>query len=149
MILNQVLESKLKNLPDNPGVYLMKDASGQIIYVGKARVLKNRVRQYFHSSRKADKVEAMVSHIEDLDYIMTNSEMDALMLESNLIKKYKPQYNILLKDDKSYPYLRVNLKEKYPRITITRRSALLWAVHDHECARRAGNCPVRISAPQL
>ena len=121
MILNQVLESKLKNLPDNPGVYLMKDASGQIIYVGKARVLKNRVRQYFHSSRKADKVEAMVSHIEDLDYIMTNSEMDALMLESNLIKKYKPQYNILLKDDKSYPYLRVNLKEKYPRITITRR----------------------------
>lgn len=119
--MNQVLESKLKNLPDNPGVYLMKDASGQIIYVGKARVLKNRVRQYFHSSRKADKVEAMVSHIEDLDYIMTNSEMDALMLESNLIKKYKPQYNILLKDDKSYPYLRVNLKEKYPRITITRR----------------------------
>lgn len=119
--MNQVLESKLKNLPDNPGVYLMKDASGQIIYVGKARVLKNRVRQYFHSSRKADKVEAMVSHIEDLDYIMTNSEMDALMLESNLIKKYKPQYNILLKDDKSYPYLRVNLREKYPRITITRR----------------------------
>lgn len=119
--MNRVLESKLKNLPNNPGVYLMKDASGQIIYVGKARVLKNRVRQYFHSSRKADKVEAMVSHIEDLDYIMTNSEMDALMLESNLIKKYKPQYNILLKDDKSYPYLRVNLKEKYPGITITRR----------------------------
>ena len=119
--MNPLLESKLKGLPDNPGVYLMKDASGQIIYVGKARVLKNRVRQYFHASRKADKVEAMVSHIVDLDYIMTNSEMDALMLESNLIKKYKPQYNILLKDDKSYPYLRVDLREKFPRITITRK----------------------------
>ena len=115
------LESKIKLLPQNPGCYIMLDESGVIIYVGKAKNLKNRVTQYFRNGYKTNKVAAMVSSIKDFYYVITNTEADALSLENNLIKKHKPKYNILLKDDKSYPYLRVNLKEKYPRFTIVRR----------------------------
>ena len=115
------LQEKLKLLPDNPGVYIMLDKDGVVIYVGKARVLKNRVRQYFHSSAKPEKVAAMVERIADFSYIITQTEVDALALENNLIKKYKPKYNILLKDDKTYPYIKVHTHEPFPRISITRR----------------------------
>lgn len=116
-----VVEDKLKMLPTDPGVYIMKDDGGHVIYVGKAKNLKNRVRQYFFNTVKTEKVMAMVSHIKDFDYIIVNSEIDALSLENNLIKKYKPKYNILLKDDKTYPYIKVNLKEKFPYFYITRK----------------------------
>lgn len=115
------LKEKLQLLPDNPGVYVMLDKDGIVIYVGKARILKNRVRQYFHASAKTEKVAAMVEHIDDFYYIITQSEIDALALENNLIKKYKPKYNILLKDDKTYPYIKVHTKEEFPRVSITRR----------------------------
>ncbi|MDR2090304.1 MAG: excinuclease ABC subunit UvrC [Clostridiales bacterium] len=115
------LEEKLKNLPALPGVYIMSDAEGVVIYVGKARYLKNRVRQYFHASANKDKkVSAMVGRIFDFRYIVTGNEVEALILESNLIKKYKPQYNILLKDDKAYPFIKINLNEKFPKIEIVR-----------------------------
>ncbi len=116
-----VISEKLKYLPTNPGVYVMLDKDGQIIYVGKAKNLKNRVRQYFFNSVKTDKVMAMVSNIADFYYIIAPTEIDALSLENNLIKKHKPRYNILLKDDKTYPYLKVNLKETYPVFRITRK----------------------------
>ncbi len=115
------LREKLKLLPDNPGVYILLDKDGVVIYVGKARVLKNRVRQYFHASAKPEKVTAMVENIADFSYIITQTEIDALALENNLIKKYKPKYNILLKDDKTYPYIKVHTKEEYPRVSITRK----------------------------
>ena len=107
-----VIREKLKLLPDKPGVYIMLDKYQTVIYVGKARVLKNRVRQYFHNSPKPEKVMKMVENIADFNYIITDSEIDALALENNLIKKYKPKYNILLKDDKTYPYIKVNLREE-------------------------------------
>ena len=116
-----VLKEKLKLLPDSPGVYIMLDKDGTVIYVGKARVLKNRVRQYFHSSEKPVKVRTMVENIADFSYIVAPTEVDALALENNLIKKYKPKYNILLKDDKTYPYLKIHTREAFPRISITRR----------------------------
>ncbi len=116
------IQQKLKDLPALPGVYVMKNDAGTVIYVGKAKVLKNRVRQYFQYSRTAsDKVSAMVARIADFEYILTNSEIDALMLEANLIKRYRPQYNVLLKDDKNYPYLRLQLKDSFPRFTVVRR----------------------------
>ena len=115
------LKEKLQLLPDNPGVYIMLDKDGVVIYVGKARVLKNRVRQYFHSSVKSEKVAAMVENIADFYYIITQTEIDALALENNLIKKYKPKYNILLKDDKTYPYIKIHIKEEFPRASITRK----------------------------
>ena len=115
------LKEKLNLLPDEPGVYIMLDKDGIVIYVGKARVLKNRVRQYFHSSAKPEKVAAMVEHIDDFYYIITKTEIDALALENNLIKKYKPKYNILLKDDKTYPYIKVHTKEEFPHISVTRK----------------------------
>ena len=115
------LQEKLKLLPENPGVYIMLDKDGVVIYVGKARVLKNRVRQYFHASEKTEKVSAMVEPIDDFYYIITQTEIDALALENNLIKKYKPKYNILLKDDKTYPYIKVHTKEAFPRVSITRK----------------------------
>ena len=99
----------------------MLDKDGVVIYVGKARVLKNRVRQYFHSSAKTEKVQAMVDNIVDFSYIITKTEVDALALENNLIKKYKPKYNILLKDDKTYPYIKVYTKEDFPRVAVTRK----------------------------
>ena len=116
-----VIREKLKLLPENPGVYIMLDKYGNIIYVGKARVLKNRVRQYFHNSPKPEKVMKMVENIADFNYIITNSEIDALALENNLIKKHKPKYNILLKDDKTYPYIKANIKEDFPNFSITRK----------------------------
>ncbi len=116
-----VLEDKLKLLPSNPGVYVMLDADGVVIYVGKAKNLKNRVRQYFFNSVKTKKVMAMVSNVADFYYVIAPSEIDALSLENNLIKKHKPRYNILLKDDKTYPYLRIDLKENFPVFKIVRR----------------------------
>ncbi len=115
------IREKLKLLPNNPGVYIMLDKDGVVIYVGKAKVLKNRVRQYFHTSEKPEKVAAMVENIADFYYIITQTEIDALALENNLIKKYKPKYNILLKDDKTYPYIKVHTKEDFPRVSITRK----------------------------
>lgn len=121
-IMTEIVEEKLKLLPDKPGVYIMKNAEGRIIYVGKAIVLKNRVRQYFQSGKNhTPKVRAMVSHIADFEIIMTASEVEALILECNLIKKHRPRYNISLKDDKSYPYVKVTLQEDFPRVFITRR----------------------------
>lgn len=119
--MNDVLRDKIAGLPDSPGVYIMKDSSGAIIYVGKAVVLKNRVRQYFFNTQKQAKVQAMVDNVADFEYIMTLSERDALALEANLIKKHKPRYNILLKDDKAFPYIRIDLKEKFPTVEVTRR----------------------------
>lgn len=120
--VTDVVEEKLKLLPDSPGVYIMKDNQGKIIYVGKAVVLKNRVRQYFQSNKNhTPKVRAMVSHIADFEIIMTHTEVEALILECNLIKKHRPRYNISLKDDKTYPYVKVTVQEKFPRVFITRR----------------------------
>ena len=120
--MTEKLEHILKLLPDDPGVYMMKDISGKIIYVGKAKNLKNRVRSYFHSpSGHNAKTQALVSHICDIQYIVVNSEMEALLLENNLIKKYKPYYNILLKDSKGYPYLRMDLHEDFPKLEIARQ----------------------------
>lgn len=116
-----IVQEKLKLLPENPGVYIMLDGYGNVIYVGKARVLKNRVRQYFHSSPKPQKVMRMVENIADFNYIITASEIDALALENNLIKKYKPKYNILLKDDKTYPYIKVDMREDFPNFYVTRK----------------------------
>jgi excinuclease ABC subunit C len=114
-------EYQLKVLPDKPGVYLMKNNLGEIIYVGKAKILKNRVRQYFQSSKgKSEKVKAMVSNIAEFEYIVTDSEMESLILECNLIKKYTPRYNILLKDDKHYPFIKITTNEDFPRIFVTR-----------------------------
>ncbi|MGB9678395.1 MAG: excinuclease ABC subunit UvrC [Thermoanaerobacteraceae bacterium] len=116
------IKEKLKLLPEKPGIYIMKDKDGNIIYVGKAVILKNRVKQYFQNqANQIPKVKAMVSYVEDIEYIVTDTELEALMLECNLIKKYKPKYNVLLKDDKSYPYIKVTVKEDYPRIIFTRR----------------------------
>lgn len=120
--MTELVEEKLKLLPDSPGVYLMKDARGKIIYVGKAVVLKNRVRQYFQRNKgHTPKVRAMVEKIADFETIMTGSEVEALILECNLIKKHRPRYNISLKDDKSYPYVKVTLQEEFPRVFVTRR----------------------------
>lgn len=116
-----VIREKLKLLPENPGVYIMLDEFKNVIYVGKARVLKNRVRQYFHNSPKPEKVMKMVENIRDFNYIITNTEIDALALENNLIKKYKPKYNILLKDDKTYPYIKADMREDFPNFYITRK----------------------------
>lgn len=116
-----VIQEKLKLLPDAPGVYIMLDEYKNIIYVGKARVLKNRVRQYFHNTPKPEKVMKMVENIRDFNYIITKTEIDALALENNLIKKHKPKYNILLKDDKTYPYIKVDLREDFPNFYITRK----------------------------
>ena len=111
---------KLKDVPENPGVYLMLDKEGNIIYVGKAKNLKNRLRQYFHNSVKTVKVMAMLEHVCDFRYIICATEVDALVTENNLIKKHSPQYNILLKDDKSYPFIRIDIKEDYPTISLVR-----------------------------
>lgn len=116
------LKKKLKELPGKPGVYLMKDAPGKVIYVGKAVNLKNRVRSYFQSSRGiSPKTEALVAKIADFDYIVTSTEVEALLLENNLIKRHKPHYNILLKDDKTYPYIKVSVNEPFPRFSVTRK----------------------------
>ena len=115
------LERKIRLLPDSPGCYLMKSSDGTVIYVGKAVNLKNRVRSYFRDTAHTPKVAAMISHIDDFEILLCETNLEALMLECNLIKHYKPYYNILLKDDKHYPYLKVDLKQPYPRLEITRR----------------------------
>ena len=116
------IQEELKKLPDKPGVYLMKNLESRIIYVGKAISLKKRVSQYFRQSKNhAPKVIAMVKNIEEFEYIITDNEVEALILESNLIKKHKPKYNILLRDDKNYPYIKVTVKEKFPRVIKTRK----------------------------
>lgn len=116
------IAEELKKLPQKPGVYLMKNENGEIIYVGKAINLRNRVRQYFQSSKNQTlKTKSMVPNIAEFEYIVTDSEMEALILECNLIKKYSPRYNIMLKDDKTYPYIKVTLQEDFPRIFATRK----------------------------
>ncbi|WP_304110224.1 excinuclease ABC subunit UvrC, partial [Phascolarctobacterium succinatutens] len=116
------IKNALAVLPEKPGVYLMHDASGKVIYVGKAVVLKNRVRSYFRNlASHTPKVKAMVAKIAEIETIVTSSEVEALILECNLIKKYRPRYNISLKDDKTYPYLKVTMQEDFPRLYVTRR----------------------------
>ncbi|SHK22451.1 excinuclease ABC subunit UvrC [Hespellia stercorisuis] len=119
---NFIIEDELKKLPGKPGVYIMHDEMDRIIYVGKAISLKNRVRQYFQSSRnKGAKIEQMVTHITRFEYIVTDSELEALVLECNLIKEHHPKYNTMLMDDKAYPFIRVTVEEAYPRIMLARR----------------------------
>jgi len=120
--MNQMIEEKLKLLPSSPGVYKMFNDAGEVIYVGKAVSLKNRVRQYFQNSKNHPaKVTAMVRHIADFETIQVNNETEALSLESNLIKQFQPKYNILLKDDKHFPYVRIDLRQDFPRVEIVRR----------------------------
>lgn len=115
------LEDELKKLPAKPGVYIMHDNTDTIIYVGKAVSLKNRVRQYFQSSRNhSSKIKKMVSHIAYFEYIITDSELEALVLECNLIKEHRPKYNTMLKDDKTYPFIKVTTGEAYPRVLFSR-----------------------------
>src|SRR5690242_17198985 len=113
---------RLATLPTTPGVYIMRDATGMIIYVGKAVNLRNRVRTYFGAlTGQAPKVARMVSHVADFEYILTDTELEALILENQLIKKHKPHYNVRLKDDKTYPYIKVTVNEDWPRVLYTRR----------------------------
>jgi excinuclease ABC subunit C len=118
------LAEKLDRLPDRPGVYLFKDAKGQVIYVGKAASLRPRIRSYFQASRTRDaKTDALVDHLADLDCIVTGNELEALILESNLVKRHRPRYNIVLRDDKHYPFLRLTTNEPFPRLVVARRVA--------------------------
>jgi len=120
--MNPTVEAKLKNIPPGPGVYLYKDDRGQIIYCGKAKSLRNRVRTYFQDSRNLDeRKDQMMDHIADVEFIMTDTEGEALALENNVIKQNKPKYNILLRDDKTYPFIKLTVQETYPRAMITRR----------------------------
>lgn len=120
--MNNILAEKLKELPANPGVYFHKDARGEIIYVGKAASLKNRVRQYFQKSRYRDpKTDALVAEIADVDWIVVETELDALFVEAEMVRRYMPRYNILLRDDKSSLYVRINYDDPYPAVSFTRR----------------------------
>ena len=136
------IEEELKKLPGKPGVYIMHDAEDTIIYIGKAISLKNRVRQYFQSSRNLGiKKEQMVEQIARFEYIVTDSELEALVLECNLIKEHKPKYNTMLTDDKTYPFIKVTLQEEYPRIQIVRqmkKDKALWPVYQRSCSKRCG-----------
>ena len=115
------IKEELKKLPKSPGVYLMKDANDNIIYVGKAVNLKNRVSSYFRKTNKTDRILKMVSLIDHFEYIVVSNEAEALILECNLIKENRPKYNVLLKDDKSYPYIKIDVKSDFPNVIITRR----------------------------
>lgn len=119
--MTDALATKLKTLPSSPGVYFHKNAEGEIIYVGKAAVLKNRVRQYFHKDLKDPKTEALKEEIADTDWIVVDTEMDALFLESEMIKRYMPKWNILLRDDKTVSYVRIDMKSEVPTVTMTRQ----------------------------
>src|SRR5689334_2928001 len=120
--MNDALAKKLKELPTQPGVYFHKDSRGEIIYVGKAAVLRNRVRQYFQKSRARDpKTEALVAEITDTDWMVVESEIEALFLEAEMIRRYMPRYNILLRDDKALSYIRIDYDSDYPTVTTTRR----------------------------
>ncbi len=114
------LREKANKLPMQPGVYIMQDAAGQVIYVGKAKALKNRVTSYFRGDH-LPKVAAMVSHVDDFSVIVAGSEFEALMLENSLIKRHQPHYNILLRDDKTYPFLRLDMNQEYPTFSIVGR----------------------------
>lgn len=118
--MDTLLKQKLSKLPASPGVYFHKNSAGEIIYVGKAAVLRNRVRQYFQNSKKDPKTEALVNEIADTDWIVVDTEMDALFLESEMIKRYKPKWNILLRDDKTVSYVRINMNDKVPYVSFTR-----------------------------
>jgi len=120
--MNATLEAKLQSIPQGPGVYLYKDNESQTIYVGKAKSLRNRVRTYFQLSRDLQPhKDQMMDAIEDVEFIVTDTEGEALALENNLIKQYKPKYNVLLRDDKTYPYIKLTVNEPFPRTMITRR----------------------------
>ena len=119
--MNEKISNKLKLMPTTAGVYIMKDIVGKIIYVGKAKNLKRRVSSYFNRNSKTVKVSAMVEKISDLDYILCKNELDALALESNLIKEHMPYYNILLKDGKQYPYIRVGINEPFGKVEVVRK----------------------------
>ena len=120
-----IIEEELKKLPAMPGVYLMHGDMDEVIYVGKAKILKNRVKQYFQkSTKKSVKIQQMVAQIRRFEYIVVDSEIEALVLESNLIKEYKPRYNTLLKDDKAYPYIRLSVEEPYPRLFASRNKKI-------------------------
>jgi len=139
--VSEKIQRQLDTLPSKPGCYLMKDKTGQVIYVGKANNLRNRVRSYFHASAgHSSKVSQMVNHIQDIEWIIVASELEALILEMNLIKKYRPHYNVRLKDDKRYPYIKVHWQDPFPKVTVTRRMVRdgsryfgpytsVWAVH--------------------
>ena len=116
-----IIQDKIKRLPTDPGVYIMKDKDENIIYVGKAKNLKKRVSQYFLRKQEHIKVQNMVKNIVDFDFFIVNNEVEALALENNLIKKHKPYYNILLKDSKTYAYIKVNMKQDFPRFEISRK----------------------------
>ena len=115
------IEEELKKLPNKPGVYIMKNKDDDIIYVGKAISLKNRVRQYFRKNNKTKRIENMVSLIDHFEYIVVDNEAEALILECNLIKKHRPKFNVLLKDDKTYPYIKIDVKSDYPTVIYTRK----------------------------
>src|SRR4029453_15383876 len=118
------LKETLETLPTQPGVYLFKDREGTVLYVGKARVLRDRVRQYFQAARPTDPWRgALLGEIADVDMVLTDSEMEALALENNFIKRHQPRFNVLLRDDKNHPYLKLTLDEEYPRIYVVRRGA--------------------------
>ena len=115
------IEEELKKLPGKPGVYVMHDKDDKIIYVGKAVSLKNRVRSYFRKTNKTERIKKMVSLIDHYEYIVVDNEAEALILECNLIKKNRPKFNVLLKDDKTYPYIKIDVKSDYPTVVLTRR----------------------------
>ena len=121
MYPNEYVKNLVSNIPFSPGVYQMKDEDGQVIYVGKAISLRKRVRQYFQKNNKSKRIENMVKLIRDIEYIVTKNEAEALVLECNYIKQKSPKFNVMLKDDKTYPYVKITIKEKYPSIFITRR----------------------------
>src|SRR5690606_32943237 len=141
MEISEKLQGILATLPGKPGCYLMKNAEGKIIYVGKAINLKNRVRSYFHADASHDnKTRRLVREIADIEWIVVESELEALILEMNLIKKHRPHYNVRLKDDKRYPYIKVHWGDPFPKVTVTRNMAMdgsryfgpytsVWAVH--------------------
>ena len=115
------LEEKLKEIPPSPGVYLHKDGAGRVIYVGKAKNLRSRVRSYFRARPFDRKTDALVGQITDFEFILTDNEVEALILEASLVKQHKPRYNVKLQDDKSYPHLKLTINEPFPKVVITRR----------------------------
>jgi len=122
--VSKLIEEKLSLFPEKPGVYLMRDSRSRVLYVGKAASLRNRVRSYFRfGHRQSPKIQALVQHVADLEYIVTDSPVEALILENNLIKEHRPKYNVTLKDDKNYPYLKINVQDPFPRIVVTRSAA--------------------------
>ena len=133
------IDDEVGKLPGKPGVYLMKDKNGRIIYVGKAVNLKNRVKSYFQKGSKSTRIERMVSMIKSFEYIVANDEREAFIIECNLIKSHMPRFNIMLKDDKTYPYIKVTVQEEYPRVVITRR-------FENDGAKYFGPYPERVSA---